>query len=40
MKFQVGKIMFCSECGEKLIAENQKFCHNCGTEVLATSKAT
>jgi len=31
--------MFCSECGEKLIAPDQKFCHNCGTEVLATSKA-
>lgn len=31
--------MFCSECGEKLIAENQKFCHNCGTKVLVTSKA-
>ena len=32
--------MFCSNCGENLIATNQKFCHNCGTEVLATSKAT
>jgi len=32
--------MFCSNCGERLIATNQRFCHNCGTEVLATSKAT
>ena len=32
--------MFCSNCGENLIATDQKFCHNCGTEVLATSKAT
>ncbi len=32
--------MFCSNCGENLIATNQKFCHNCGTEVLATSKTT
>ena len=32
--------MFCSECGEKLIATDQKFCHNCGTEVLTSSKAT
>ena len=32
--------MFCSNCGENLIATNQKFCHNCGTEVLAISKAT
>lgn len=32
--------MFCSECGEKLIATDQKFCHNCGNEVLTSSKAT
>lgn len=32
--------MFCSNCGENLIAPNQKFCHNCGTEVLVTSNAT
>jgi len=32
--------MFCSNCGERLIATNQRFCHNCGTEVLTTSKAT
>ena len=32
--------MFCSNCGENLIAPDQKFCHNCGTEVLAPSKAT
>ena len=32
--------MFCSNCGENLLATNQRFCHNCGTEVLATSKAT
>ena len=31
--------MFCSKCGEKLIATDQKFCHNCGTEVLTPSKA-
>lgn len=31
--------MFCPECGEKLIKTGQKFCHNCGTEVLATSEA-
>jgi len=30
--------MFCSNCGENLIATDQKFCHNCGTEVLAASK--
>jgi len=30
--------MFCSECGEKLFAKNQKFCQNCGTEVLVASK--
>ncbi len=33
------KNMFCSYCGEK-IAADQKFCHNCGTEVRTTSKAT
>ena len=32
--------MFCSNCGENLIAPNQKFCHNCGTAVLVTSDAT
>ncbi len=32
--------MFCSNCGEELLAPNQKFCQNCGTEDLATSKAT
>ena len=32
--------MFCSYCGENLIETNQKFCHNCGAEVVATSKAT
>jgi uncharacterized membrane protein YvbJ len=32
--------MFCSYCGENLIETNQKFCHNCGTEVRTTSKAT
>ncbi len=30
--------MFCPECGIDLIAPNQKFCHNCGTEVIAASK--
>ncbi len=30
--------MFCSNCGENLIASDQKFCHNCGTEVLAAFK--
>ncbi len=30
--------MFCSHCGEKLIDSQQKFCQNCGTEILATSK--
>ena len=32
--------MFCSNCGENLLATNQRFCHNCGSEVLAPSKAT
>lgn len=32
--------MFCSNCGENLIAENQQFCHKCGAEVLAPSKVT
>ena len=31
--------MFCSYCGENLNS-NQKFCHNCGAEVVTTSKAT
>jgi hypothetical protein len=30
--------MFCSYCGEK-IAKDQKFCHNCGAEVVTSSKA-
>ena len=30
--------MFCTNCGEKLIATEQKFCHNCGTKLIATSK--
>ncbi|MFX0004994.1 MAG: zinc-ribbon domain-containing protein [Candidatus Hodarchaeota archaeon] len=32
--------MFCSHCGEKLLDPEQKFCQNCGTEILITSKTT
>ncbi len=31
--------MFCANCGEKLNVTNQRFCHNCGTETIATAKA-
>lgn len=31
--------MFCSYCGEK-IAADQNYCHNCGAEVITTSKTT
>jgi uncharacterized membrane protein YvbJ len=32
--------MFCSHCGEKLFDAEQKFCQNCGTEILTPSKTT
>ncbi|MFX1502369.1 MAG: zinc-ribbon domain-containing protein [Promethearchaeota archaeon] len=32
--------MFCPECGVELIAPNQKYCHNCGTDTRATSKSS
>ncbi|MFX1428024.1 MAG: zinc-ribbon domain-containing protein [Promethearchaeota archaeon] len=32
--------MFCPHCGENLLKTNQRFCHNCGTEVLTTSTAS
>ncbi|MFX0038344.1 MAG: zinc-ribbon domain-containing protein [Promethearchaeota archaeon] len=32
--------MFCSHCGEKLFDTEQKFCQNCGTEILTPSKTT
>ncbi|MDX1799146.1 MAG: zinc ribbon domain-containing protein [Candidatus Lokiarchaeia archaeon] len=32
--------MYCSHCGEKLFDTTQKFCQNCGAEVLTTSKIT
>jgi DNA-directed RNA polymerase subunit RPC12/RpoP len=31
--------MFCSNCGEKLIDEDQNYCHKCGTEIFPTAKA-
>ncbi len=32
--------MFCPECGKDLIAPNQKFCHNCGAEIVTASKTS
>ena len=32
--------MFCAKCGKELQGVDQKFCPNCGTEVIATSIAT
>ena len=32
--------MYCSHCGEKLIDKTQKFCQNCGAEVLTMSKTS
>ncbi|MFX0104559.1 MAG: zinc-ribbon domain-containing protein [Candidatus Hodarchaeota archaeon] len=31
--------MFCPNCGEKLTEADQRFCHNCGSEILTTSDA-
>lgn len=30
--------MFCPHCGEKLIDSEQRFCQNCGTDILTTPK--
>jgi hypothetical protein len=30
--------MYCSNCGEKLIDVDQKFCHNCGAGIFSTPK--
>lgn len=32
--------MFCYKCGERLSDSNQKFCQNCGTEIIAQPKTT